>query len=230
MNDLSLTEIAAAMRATGFPPRFDAAESRLLIRLLQLVSEGSPVPKSMVEQADSNLQMPSGSTASLVEKLCERDGNGNIVGILGLSQRNHPHRFTINDRVLSTWCAWDALFIPALLQQAAKVESTCPATNEKVCIRISENRVEAIEPPESVITIAVPKVVGVKLESAERIRRAFCCFVHFFVSSESAAEWISANNYDLNVLSVEDGYQLGRMAFEYVLKLAEPISPTRDDK
>ena len=41
MNDLSVTEIAAALRTTDFPQRFDANESRLLVKLLQLVAEGS---------------------------------------------------------------------------------------------------------------------------------------------------------------------------------------------
>ena len=153
MNDRSAMEIAAALQATDFPPRFDDAESRLLIKLLQLVAAGSPVPHSVAEQAATNLQMPLDSAASFVDKLCERDGDGNIVGILGLSQRNHPHRFKVNGRVLSTWCAWDALFLPILLGQTAEVESSCPATNARIRIRIAQDRVEKIDPPESVVTI-----------------------------------------------------------------------------
>jgi len=31
------------------------------------------------------------------------------------------------------------------------------------------------------------------------------------------AEWISAMSHDLNVLSVDDGFELGQLAFEHVL-------------
>ena len=216
MNDLSVTEIAAAMRDADLPPQFSADESRLLIKLLQLVADGNPVLRSMADQIATRLQMPLDRAAALVDRKCELDTNGNIVGILGLSQRRHPHQFKVDGRVLSTWCAWDALFLPALLGKTAAVESTCPATQASIRARITPNKVENIQPPETVVTIALPKVTGRKFESAE-IRNTFCCHVHFFVSQAAAAEWISAKNHKLNVLSVEDGFELGRLAFEHVL-------------
>ena len=132
--------------------------------------------------------------------------------------RYHPHRFKVNGRVLSTWCAWDALFLPVLLRRTAEIESTCATTKAKIRVRITPEAVEQIDPPESVITFAVPKVGGRRLKSAETIRETFCCLVHFFASQESALEWMSATVLDLSILSVEDGYQLGRMAFGDVLE------------
>jgi len=216
VSDLYVIEIATAMRAANFPPRFDANKSRLLIKLLQLVAEGNPVPRSMADQTATRLQMPLDRSASLVDRTCEHDADGNIVGIFGLSQRNHPHQFTVKGRVLSTWCAWDALFLPVLLGRTAVVESTCPATKASIHARITPDEVETIRPTEAVVSIALPKVTGKSLESAE-IRNTFCCHVHFFVSQEAAAEWISAKNHELNVLSVGDGFELGRLAFEHVL-------------
>ena len=216
MINSSVTEIAAAMRAAEFPPRFDVNESKLLVKLLQAVAEGTPIPRSMAVQIATNFQMPLDRAESLVDRTCEHDADGNIVGIFGLSQRNHPHQFTVNGRALSTWCAWDALFLPVLLGKTAVVESTCPATKASIHARITPDEVETIQPTEAVVSIALPKVTGKSLESAE-IRNTFCCHVHFFVTQESAAEWISANNHELKVLSVEDGFELGRLAFEHVL-------------
>jgi len=216
MINSSVTEIAAAMRAAEFPPRFDVNESRLLVKLLQTVAEGTPIPRSTATRIAISLQMPLDRAVSLVDKTCEYDADGNIVGIFGLSQRNHPHRFTVDGRVLSTWCAWDALFLPVLLGKTAVVESTCPATKASIHARITPDEVETIEPTEAVVSIALPKVTGKSLVSAE-IRNTFCCHVHFFVSQESAEEWISAKNHELKVLSVEDGFELGRLAFEHVL-------------
>ena len=216
MIDSSVTEIAAALQGINSPPQSD--ESRLRIRLLRLVAEGRPVSRSQVEQTAASLQMSLAAATSFVEKVSERDEEGNIVGILGLSQRNHPHQFKVNGRVLSTWCAWDALFLPPLLGQQAEVESTCPVTQARVRVRITPEQVEEIDPPESVISIAVPKLDAASLKSVETIWKTFCCLVHFFVSPESALEWISAKQHDLKVLSVEDGFLLGRMFFEHTLE------------
>jgi len=216
VSTLSVTQIAAAMRAAGFPPRFDADESRLLIKLLQLVAAGNPVPRSMADLTATRLEIPLDKAASLVDRNCELDTDGNIVGILGLSQRNHPHQFRVNGRAFSTWCAWDALFLPALLGQTAEVESTCRATKAAIQARIAPDEVETIQPSEAVVSIALPKVNG-KSRTSDEIRNTFCCHVHFFVSPEAATKWISAKNPDLKVLSVKDGFELGRLAFEHVL-------------
>ncbi len=221
MNNPSLSDVAAALRAIDFPSQFEAAESRLLIRLLQLVGSGHPVTLTQVEQAAASLGMPSGVAASMVDKMCELDEAGSIVGIMGLSQRNHPHKFNFNGRNLTTWCAWDALFLPPLLGETAEVESICPATRETIRVRVAPERIEKIGPPESVITVALPKSDGARLESSEAIRKTFCCLVHFFVSAESAWEWASSKSHDFAVLSIEDGYQLGRTVFERVAEYAE---------
>ncbi len=65
MSGLSVTEIAAALRAADFPPRFDADESQLLIKLLQLVAQGNPVPRSMANQTAYRLQVPLDRQATL---------------------------------------------------------------------------------------------------------------------------------------------------------------------
>ena len=218
MNNPTVDDIAKSLRESGFPPRFGANESRLKVWLLRRVAEGRPVSDTEVEQYAESIRMPLDAVRSFVGRVSERDEESNIVGIFGLSQKDHPHRFTVNNQSLSTWCAWDALFLPAMLGQTAEVESTCPVTKTRICARISPERVEEIHPHESVLTIALPKFSGEKLESAEMIWGSFCCHVHFFVSQELAAKWISTNNRDLSVLSVEDGFKLGRLAFEHVLE------------
>ena len=37
-----------------------------------------------------------------------------------------------NNKKLYTWCAWDTLFIPALLGSRAQVKSICPVTNSSL--------------------------------------------------------------------------------------------------
>ena len=103
-----------------------------------------------------------------------------------------------------------------LAEQTAEVESTCPATKASIHARITPDKVENIQPSAAVVSMVLPNQIGKTRDSAE-IRNTFCCHVHFFVSQESAAEWIAVKNHDMKLLSVEDGFELGRLAFEHVL-------------
>ena len=218
MNLPTLTDTAHFLKSINFPPRFRVDESRLLVRVLRDVAEGLPVSRSRVEQTAANLQMSLDAATSFLNTVSEYDDAGNVVGILGLSQKNHPHRFKVNGQLLSTWCAWDALFLPALLGQGAEVESSCPLTNAGIRLRISPDDVEEVEPPASVLTIALPSATGTGLESFETIWKTFCCLVHFFVSEDAALQWISAKDQNVTILSVKDGHRLGGIVFEELLE------------
>lgn len=203
-------EVAKALRASNFPQRLGSNKTRLRVEVLRLVAKGRPVSLDKVEQIAIKLSMPVNPATSFINKVSERDRDGNIVGILGLSQRAHPHRFEVKDRVLSTWCAWDALFLPALLRQSATVESSCPVTKERIRLRITPKKVEHVSPSDCVVTIAVP---ATSPEAVEEIWASFCHFVLFFASEDAASRWASKRRQDLRILSVEDAYKLGSWAF-----------------
>jgi len=203
-------EVAKALRASNFPQRLGADKTRLRMEILRLVAKGRPVSPRKVEEIASDLGMSIDAATSFISKVSERDGDGNILGILGLSQKAHPHRFELKDRVLSTWCAWDALFLPALLGKRATVESSCPVTKERIRLRITPKKVEEVSPPDCVVTIAVP---AARPEAVEEIWATFCHFVLFFASEEAASRWVSKRKQDLRIVSVEAAYNLGRRAF-----------------
>ncbi len=218
MSTSNVAEIARALRDSDFPPHLSNDESRLFIQVLRLVAEGRPVSPVQIEDAASSIQMPLETAIALLSKVSEKDDDGNIVGTFGLSQRAHPHRFELKDRVLSTWCAWDALFLPALLGQTADVETSCPATNENIRVRITPEHVENVVPSGSVISIVIPKVAGTDLQTAQDIRMSFCRLVHFFASKDAASAWaLERHADDVRILSLEEGYQLGREAFAQLL-------------
>jgi alkylmercury lyase len=157
---------------------------------------------------------------SFLSKVSERDTEGHIVGILGLSQKIHPHRFEVNGRKLSTWCAWDSLFLPAMLKQAAKVESSCPVTKRTIRLTVTPDKVEAWEPASAAVSLVVPRPVIKGWESVEEVWTTFCCLVHFFSTPEAARDWFSGREQDAIVLGVEEAHELGRLAFEELLKYA----------
>ena len=213
----SLPEIVEALHKAGIPPQLSADQSRLVVKVLQLLVTSYPVSPARLKEIASELQMPLEVAHSILRHMSEIDETGNVVGILGLSQKKHSHRFQVNEHILSTWCAWDTLFLPALLKHSAKVESFCPTTKSKIVLTLSPDRVEGYEPANAVLSMVLPKPNPEGPNSAEEIWKVFCHYVFFFSSAEAVTEWFKGKNYDPVILSVEEGFQLGRMTFEEVL-------------
>lgn len=98
---------------------------------------------------------PSDATA-LIERYAERDSDGNVVGLSGLSIADHPHHIEIGDTKLSAWCAWDPFFLVPVLGGSAIVDSTDPQTGTPVRLTFEDGRVTEATPPGTVISIVVP--------------------------------------------------------------------------
>ncbi|MCI0796830.1 MAG: alkylmercury lyase, partial [Chloroflexi bacterium] len=80
----------------------------------------------------------------------ERDSGDSIVGIFGLLLNDHPHRFSVNGASLTTWCAEDALFLPAMLDQKATVESYSLLSKKKVRLTLGPDGLEEVDPADAV--------------------------------------------------------------------------------
>jgi alkylmercury lyase len=216
----NLVDIAKALREAEIPPRFRPDESRLLIQIWRALGDGRAVSPEELKQLASRLHIPFDFAISFVHQVSERDDGGNIVGIVGLSQRNPPHHFKVNGHDLSTWCAWDSLFLPSMLNLTATVESSCPATREKIRLTITPEHVDRYEPSSAVVSIVVPKLTRKGRESVEEVWMTCCHFVHFFARGDVATEWLSARGRKAAILSVEEAHELGCLAFEDLLKYA----------
>ena len=134
------------------------------------------------------------------------EDGGDVIGFWGLSLPEMNHRFMINGRTLYTWCAWDSLFIPEIIQKTAYVESTCPITGSKICLTVSPNQLEKIEPTGAVMSLLTPEVAKFR----ENVILNFCHYVHFIFSAESGHEWISQNKGTF-LLSIHDAFILGHI-------------------
>lgn len=124
-------------------------------------------------------------------------------------------RIALNGQVLFTWCAWDALFLPALLKRTAEVESVCPVTNRKIRLTVTAQHVKEVLPRETVVSMVVPKLKGTAPPAAKEVWISSCQHVRFFTSEHAAKRWTSRKK-DLDILSVDEAHELGRRAFEDV--------------
>lgn len=191
---------------------FAGSGSRGLSRpLLVLLARGEPVS---VDDLTAATGLSSGQVQAMLADLpdLETDEQGRVVGS-GLTLRPTPHRFIIDSRQLYTWCALDTLIFPAVLGQAATVESPCHGTGATVRLTVDPLAgVTSVEPQTAVVSIVTPA-------QQRSIRTAFCNQVHFFVSHTAAQPWL-AEHPGMTVLPVADAHRLGQSLIPALLKTA----------
>jgi len=186
-------------------PSLNLLEQRLSLDLYRLLAQGEPVSRDVLAH---RLAVP----VETVKQILDRwpgvffDSQQRVVGYWGLSiptAYTGPHQFRINNRTLSTWCAWDTLFLPQLLGGEAQIESRSPG-GDKVSLVVSPSRVERIEPAETCMSFLLPDEAGVQKD----IVTTFCHFIHFFPSRQAGEGWI-AKHPGVFLLSLEDALSLG---------------------
>jgi alkylmercury lyase len=188
--------------ADTFPAADDAPLARTLLALL---ARGDPVTD---HQLAAETRRPAGEVRAALARSpnVHRDGRGAVVAFAGLSLRATEHRLIVGGRELFTWCAWDTLFLPTLLEQPAEVRSTCPLTNVPVHVRLGADGITFAEPAE--LSVSFPPLADI---STVDIVESFCCHVHFIAGRDTAQRWLSEHPGG-RVLALRDAYELGQRA------------------
>jgi alkylmercury lyase len=198
---LSLQALAESLAAT-FPGSDDAPLARALLREL---TRGEPVSDATLAASTGRDQR--GVTATLARwPNVHRDEHGRVEAFGGLSLRSTKHRFDVGGRRLYTWCAWDPLFLPALLDDEAEVASSCPMTGTEVRLTVAPGGVLAAYPDDVWVSFPSPAQT-----STDDIIESFCCHVHFVAGASAAREWASARPGTF-ALGLADAFELGRLA------------------
>jgi alkylmercury lyase len=186
-------------------------EQLVALGLYRELARGMPVGR---EQLASALRIPTYDVAAALDSnelacLAFYDDQNRIVGFGGLAITPTAHRFIVDGRELYTWCAWDALFIPELLDRTAQVESTCPETRLPVQLRVAPDGIEAVDPMKTVVSFLSPSALRIE-ETAAETTESFCRFVHFLVSHEAGQVWTDRHPGAF-VLSLEEAFALAQM-------------------
>ena len=190
-------------------PRLTPEEQRAGIVLLRELSKGEPVSASRFAQA---LDVPTGQAEvllgeSALKPFAYAGADGRIEGFWGLATKPTHHRFTLGERTLWTWCAQDSLFLPELLGDTARIESTDPETGDRVRLTVSPTRVEAAEPEGLAVSMVGADTAD--LTSAARIIASACHFIFFFAGRASGERWVAAHP-QTTLLSLEEAFALAR--------------------
>lgn len=198
---MSTRRLAEAVVAARAP--LDETQQRLAIALYRLLAEGRPVsPRRLAEHA--------GVDPGDVERLCgrlpgaHRDDGGAVEGFWGLALSGTPHRLHVNGKTLHAWCAWDTLFLPALIGATVGVESSCPSTGAPIALTVTAGGVTRVTPEGTVLSFVLPD----ERFDADTVQ-SFCRYVHFFASDAAATAW-TARHEGTFVLSIDEASEIAR--------------------
>lgn len=187
--------------------RFEGFED-LFVVLLRHLAEGHPVsPETLARDLDWPVERV---TTALQEAVSvERDDDGTVVGY-GLTLRETVHAFEIDGQRLYTWCAFDTLFLPALINRTAHVVSRCAATGATVSLTVTPSAIHEVEPQDAAVSLIMP-------QNTTDIRHAFCCHVHFFASTIVARDWVTKHP-GIEIVTVHDAFALSRELAQRLLR------------
>lgn len=190
-----------------FPETFmhmSGQEQEISMSIYCLMLRGEPVSVRYI--ADSLDLLP-----EVINQFLKRWGGidyndtGSITGCWGLSLSETKHRFEVDGHSLYTWCAWDALFIPEIINKTAMVTSACPVTGSPIMLTISPDSVVSANPAGTIVSFIKPEEAGMQ----QSIVKSFCHYVNFFSSKRVGDHWVSENP-GTSLLTMNEAFALAR--------------------
>jgi len=191
-------------------PHFAPDKQRAAIVIYRELAKGRPVDD--VELAAA-LKISPAEARGLLERdsikaFAYADEQGRVVGFGGLATTPMHHRFDVDGCALWTWCAWDSLFIPEILDRRAHVVSPDPESGAPIRLVVTPAGIESADPASAVVSFARPEA-NIFASSAENVMARLCHFVFFFASRRSYERW--ANKHPGTFLfSLDEAFALAR--------------------
>lgn len=195
-------ETAAAL--VGLFPTLGPEEQRMSLELYRLLADGQPVP---IQRLAERLGHRSDDVAKTLRGWpgVFFDQQWDVIGYCGLSPTYETtHQLRTDGRTLYAWCAWDTLFLPALLGRSADVESVSPRTRTPVRLTVAPDGVRDVEPHGVVMSFVMPDRDKVQKD----VLTSFCHFLHFFPSKHEGGAWV-AEHPGARVLTLAAAFELG---------------------
>lgn len=122
-------------------------------------------------------------------------------------------KFTVESLDLYAWCALDSLFLPGLIDKAAKVQAVCPSTGGLIEMTVTPEGVHQLNPTDAVLTVEIPPEFSEKQQlDADDSMDANCDLMHFFQTADAAEKWI-AKRENITMVSIEEGWRLANEAW-----------------
>ena len=178
------------------PPVADAVRRVVVAGFRALWDGRSP---TRVELADAG---PAAEAIGHLHALgrLELSDDGCVVGVPGLTLRPTPHRIEHDGGEVHTWCAIDAIGIPAALGIEARAVTSCPCCRRELVVTISGG---------------VPAALGEAVLwqpawSVTHLRNDFCSAANLFCSPGHLHQWATERNATGTAMTLDEAAALGR--------------------
>ena len=133
----------------------------------------------------------------------ELTADGRLIAVHGLSQRPTPHQIEHDDALINTWCALDAIGIPAALRIDAWARTKCPTCQRPLAARLSSGNPR----PLSGAVLWYPEV------ACGHLIEDFCSGANLFCTLEHLERWVGANPGAGTVMTIAEVAKVGREAW-----------------
>ena len=204
--------------------KFSEDEAKLIKAMYPALALGAPLtPTDVAAKSGFHLKMIEKTFRLMKRSGAEFDESGNLIG-MALTLKPTDHKFVVDGQELYAWCAVDTLFLPGLVGETADVESICPATGERIRLRISPTGIESVEPRDTVVSVVIPGTsAACEPGQAKGAGSASCQSMNYFISREAAERHLGADS-DVAILDVQEASQLAQKVWVVpYLKALEPV-------
>lgn len=170
-----------------------------------LVRDGRPVSEERLA-ATLPGQVDRGAVTQAVDRLAgnghlDRDASGAVVGAGGLTLGEAPHRLLLGARDYRTWCAYDAIGIPAALGVDGAISTRCGACGRPLTVRLPAAADESR--PERLWLAA----------GGTDLRAEFCTPTVLLCSPGHADAWAERQGHRGRILDLGQAWRLGAGAW-----------------
>ncbi len=202
-------------------------EQVFAVGLYDQLSAGRPVTQGqMSETLDWTEKKVTGMFDELPSVYLDYDEDGNVSDWGGFGLDGGNNRFNIRGNEMFAWCAWDALFVPAVVGEPAQVTAVDAEDGSEVSLTVTPSGVEDISPAGAVMTFALPGMKAFPRFEEFSFQRT----VFFFGSEYSARRWLGKNPGP-ELITIEEGFELGRtmnrIRFPDIPRIAKLIGERR---
>jgi hypothetical protein len=166
---------------------FQALWSGRSVTLIELLGEDG----TAITEATEHLR---------VRSRIELSADGRLMAVHGLSRRPTPHQIEHDDGVINTWCALDAIGIPAALAIDAWARTRCPTCQRPLAVRLSAGDPQPL--PGAVLWY--PEV------ACGHLVEDFCSGANLFCTIEHLERWAGGGPGAGSVMTIDEVAEVGR--------------------
>jgi alkylmercury lyase len=148
----------------------------------------------------------------------ELSDDGRVIAVHGLARRATRHRIEHDDGAVNTWCALDAVGIPAAMGIDARAVTHCPTCGQQLTVTLSRGEPQPL--PGAVLWYPENRCAHLVDD--------FCSGANLFCSVDHLERWLDDNPTAGRVMTVIEAAELGRGTWREASEQATSHGPGSD--